>query len=105
MKLTRIERNQVFEAIAQGNLDPAECVYEERSLSDVIRHESGSLLEIQVLALTVDGRDYILQRLVIDGRGLPVMHVPSIEHGKPYIGSYSACRPRVQAGRRHVAGN
>jgi hypothetical protein len=85
MRLTRIERNQVFEAIAQSNLDPGECVYEEREGYDAVRHESGSTLEIKTISFTASIRRYELYGHVVDGKKFPKIGSPNIEQGKPYI--------------------
>jgi hypothetical protein len=85
MRLTSIERNQIFQAIAQSTLDPAECVYEERAKTDGVRHASGSIIDIQVVAIGHKTRDYALIRFVVDGRTFQIIHLSNIEKAMPYI--------------------
>jgi hypothetical protein len=90
VKLTRLERNAIFEAIAQSNLDPAECVYEEGEFADTIRHESGSTIEIRVLVFASSiARDYVLRRTVIDGRPFSELHLPDIERAVLHVISWA----------------
>jgi hypothetical protein len=84
MKLTRIERNQIYQAIAETDLDPAECVYNVISQWEVIRHEYGSSLQFE-LKRVGDNFDYILTSTIEDGHSLPVMHLPNVEKALPYI--------------------
>ncbi len=68
MALTRIERNQIYEAIAASNLDPAECSINQYDLEPVtkveIRHNnSGSTFEFH----PITGMSYRVTYNVIDG--------------------------------------
>jgi hypothetical protein len=73
MALTRIERNQIFEAIAASTLDPAECHLNEREGVVTIDHDrSGSTLKFshpyrspagyRIESRVVDGHFYIYDR-------------------------------------------
>ena len=45
MRLTRLDKNKVFEAIAQSSVDPAECNLEPQPFGGMLRHKSGSTFE------------------------------------------------------------
>jgi hypothetical protein len=70
MPLTRIERNKIFEAIAQSSLDPTECTLDQNDNEVLITHtNSGSTFR-----LTFDGTGHVdffgVQSDVIDGHHL-----------------------------------
>jgi hypothetical protein len=70
MSLTRIQRNQVFEAIAASNLDPAECRLEEVPLGSAIyeiRHNDSGSTFIFSEALVGSGLGYRVRYDVHDG--------------------------------------
>lgn len=82
--LTKLDRNLIYEAIAHSNLDPAECVYEEHVGHDVISHESGSVIEINIVPMK-PRPDYIFTFQVMDGTAGPILHLASMDAAIPHI--------------------
>jgi hypothetical protein len=89
MMCTKVERNQIFEAITRSALDPAECNYEEYGDGERVVHESGSDILIEISWVIPKGQsrkaDYVLTRRVIDGKTFPVMHLASIKAAAPFV--------------------
>lgn len=88
MRLTRLERNKLFEAIAASNLDPAECELVANDDMYVITHKSGSRAEIKhVQSRGPKGMTwlYIINFTIADGLQLPDAPLPTFDMVKPYI--------------------
>jgi hypothetical protein len=69
MWLTRIERNQIYKAIEQSGLDPAECKLAVTDNKALITHDSGSIFEFASDSTDAKGDlIYSCKYIVIDGR-------------------------------------
>ena len=70
MRLTRLERNVIYEAIVQTNLDPAEFNLEIAGDTAVISHVSGSAFAFEYIdrGTEVHPPHYTVLTAVIDGR-------------------------------------
>src|SRR5580658_5131771 len=84
MKLTRLERNNIYEAIAVSALDPTECTLEEIDNRCAIRHKSGSRVLISH-SISTNGPFYVVSRTVVDGKEYMNEHVPDIDFATRYI--------------------
>jgi hypothetical protein len=88
MKLTRIQRNEIFKAIGQSTLDPAECDLVAGDGIYEITHKSGSRVNIShVKSSGPTGISwlYMLKFTVVDGPELPAAPLQDFDRAGVYI--------------------
>lgn len=84
MALTRIERNQIYEAIAASSLDAAECKLREIGSTVIIRHDrSGSI--IRFLQAKGSRVQYRIEYRVPDGHNFNALRDLRLEAVTPLI--------------------
>jgi hypothetical protein len=89
MALTRLERNQVFEAIAASTLDPAECKLEQNSNEVIVSHaNSGSTFKFTFIG-TGHFDIYVVESNVIDGHHLRFQAPREIDSVTPWITTWA----------------
>jgi hypothetical protein len=90
MTLTRIERNQIYEAIAAGALDPAECSLNQYDDQVEIRHKSsGSTLKLSLPIDTFFGLRQTVAYHVGDGHNNTAYAQPGIDNVTPTIRNWA----------------
>jgi hypothetical protein len=85
MALARIERNQIYEAIAASTLDPAECdLREERDVVTILHRGSGSTLKFYKPRGSRSAR-YRIAYQVADGHSYTLSTEQQVEKAVPFI--------------------
>lgn len=85
MALTRIERNQIYEAIAASSLIPAGChLGQDGDIVTITHTDSGSTFKFYPVLVGTD-RDYRVEYKVIDGHEYAYLTARKVENLTDYI--------------------
>lgn len=89
MALTKLERNEIFQAISASSLDPAECTLEQSDNEIQISHNnSGSIFKFTFIG-TGHVDFYQVQSDVVDGHHLRFQTAREIDSVTPWITSWA----------------
>jgi hypothetical protein len=77
MRLTRDDKNKVFEAVARSSIDPAECNVQATHFGGVLNHESGSTFEF---GYNEEQDEFWAVATVVDGFRRQIEDSPSFEY-------------------------